>query len=148
MMGSRVAAVWLVTVGLLAAIAALKLGVLGNQSGAASGDVHEQGPGGAKFLLPAEFDEIGAIEVVDRGLLHRFERDQKGAWLYHGQHAPAASGHQHLSDPRIALQIDKALTGFARTRTERRFDFDPQNDKFGVGSPAIIILVFGSTRWE
>jgi hypothetical protein len=144
MMRSRVVAVWLLTAGLLVAIAALQLGVLGSHSGAASGDGHEQGVSGAKFLLSAGLDEIGAIEVVDRGLLHRFERDPKGAWLYHGQHASAASGHQHISDPQIAQQIDKALTGFARTRTERRFDYDQQNDSYGVGSPAIIILVFAT----
>jgi hypothetical protein len=143
-MRSRVAAVWLVTAGLLVAIAALQLGVFGTHSGAALGDAHQQGVGGAKMLLPAELDEIGAIEVVYRGLLHRFERDDKGAWLYHGQHAPAASGHQHKSDPQIAQRIDTALTGFARTRTERRFDYDKQTDTFGVGSPAIIILVFAT----
>ena len=144
MIRGRVAAVWLLTAGLVAAIAAVQSGAFRAQLEAGARAAHPDGAGGPRMLLPAELDEIGAIEVVHRGQMHRFERDDKAAWLYHGQHAPAASGHQHQSNPETALRIDKALTGFGRTRIERRFDYDPHNDRYGVGSPSMIILVFAT----
>ena len=42
------------------------------------------GPKDEKWLFPVPLDETGAIEVMRKGQLHRFEKDEKGTWFYHG----------------------------------------------------------------
>src|SRR6185503_20053167 len=40
-------------------------------------------------LVPVPVDQLGALEVADAGRLHRFERDARGTWFYHGVHTGA-----------------------------------------------------------
>ena len=38
-------------------------------------------------LLPLPIESISAIELMNKGTMHRFERNQAGVWFYHGMHA-------------------------------------------------------------
>jgi hypothetical protein len=98
---------------------------------------------GERWLLPVEITEVGAIEIMNRGTLHRFERDAGGVWFYHGIHAETTAAHGHTTDPVAAEKIDTALVGFSRARREREFPLDVANDEFGVTRPEIFILAYG-----
>jgi hypothetical protein len=52
-----------------------------------------------RLLLPVSVEQLGAVEVIDAGTLHRFERDAAGAWFYHGVHGASESAHRHSADP-------------------------------------------------
>ena len=93
-------------------------------------------------LLPVEVAQLGAIEVMHKGILHRFERDSAGAWFYHGIHTGSEQQHGHNADPLAAAQIEKAFTGFGRTRMERQFPLNVQADEFQVTRPEIFIMVY------
>jgi hypothetical protein len=95
-----------------------------------------------RMLLPVSILELGAVEVVDKGTLHRFERDANSAWFYHGIHAEAQAQHEHTVDPVAAQRIDKALLGFGRTRMEREYPLDVKADEFGVTRPDMFIMVY------
>jgi len=97
----------------------------------------------ARWLLLAPIDELGAIEVIHEGNLHRFERDAAGLWFYHGVHGNADPLHGHTTDPVLAEKIDKSLIGFGRTRKERRIPVSEGPEKFGVTAPQMIVLVYG-----
>ena len=59
------------------------------------------GPKDEKWLFPIPLEDVGAIEVMRKGQLHRFEKDEKGTWFYHGQQdGPNATEHAHRADPR------------------------------------------------
>ncbi|HWA11480.1 MAG TPA: hypothetical protein VHA15_00160 [Burkholderiales bacterium] len=93
-------------------------------------------------LLPAPIAEIGAVEILNKGTLYRFERDAAGAWFYHGVHAEAQQQHAHTVDPAAAERIEKALAGFGRARKEREFALNVQADEFGVTRPDIFIMAY------
>lgn len=108
----------------------------------------EEGARDERLLLPVPILDIGAVEVLNKGTLHRFERDAAGNWFYHGIHAEAQAQHEHKVDPEGAARIDKAMTGFGRTRMERQFPLNVQADEFGVTRPEIFIMAYmpGSTQ--
>lgn len=95
-----------------------------------------------RMLLPASIFDIGAVEILVRGTLHRFERDGTGIWFYHGIHSETEGEHEHQVDPVAAERIDKAMVGFGRTLKERDFPLNTQADEFGVTRPEIFIMVF------
>lgn len=95
-----------------------------------------------RVLLPTSIFDLGAVEVLNKGTLHRFERDAAGAWFYHGIHAEAQAQHEHKVDSEASARIDKAMTGFGRTRMERQFPLNVQADEFGVTRPEIFIMVY------
>lgn len=93
-------------------------------------------------LLPLPIEEIGAIEILLKGAMHRFERDAAGSWFYHGAHQGDVAGHGHTADLQMAQIIDKALTGFGRTRREQSLPLDAKADEFGVTRPDMFIMVY------
>lgn len=95
-----------------------------------------------RALLPASIEEIGAVEVLSKGTLFRFERDAGGKWFYHGIHAEAQAEHEHTVDPAAAARIEKAMTGFGRARKERDFPLSIVADEFGVTRPDIFIMTY------
>jgi hypothetical protein len=130
----RLAAVWLVLAGLIVVIAVLEY--LDWRS-AGSGAAHDP-----RTLLAAPLDELQAIEIADRGRLHRFERDPAGAWFYHGAHGAATEAHTHAPDPALAERIDRSFTAFARARVEREFRLDRDSSAYGVAHPDVVILTY------
>jgi hypothetical protein len=100
------------------------------------------GEADARLLLAVPVVELGAVEIVARGRLHRFERDAAGAWLYHGEHAGTTPHHTHRSDPALAERIERSFAAFGRTRIERRFALDQGGAAYGVATPDIMILVY------
>ena len=95
-----------------------------------------------KWLIPIALEEIGAIEVMRKGQLHRFERDDKGIWFYHGQQDVAnAAEHAHRADPLAANTISQAVAMFSRTRKEQPIPLQPGKDEYGVSRPDILIMV-------
>jgi len=134
-MSRRLIAVWLLFVALAVAI------VLIERENRTASSVGE-GSRDVRWLLPAEVADLGAIEVMHKGTLHRFERDTTGAWFYHGIHTGSEQQHGHNADPVVAVQIEKAFTGFGRTRMERQFPLNIQADEFQVTRPEIFIMVY------
>ena len=96
----------------------------------------------AQALLPVPIDQLGAVEIADRGRLHRFERDAAGAWFYHGEHSGAAADHTHASDPAGAARIERAFAAFGRARIERRFPLKGPGGTYGVAAPDVLILAY------
>jgi hypothetical protein len=93
-------------------------------------------------LLPVPVDRLGAIEIADRGRLHRFERSPAGAWFYHGVHTETTATHTHTADPLLSERIERAFAALGRARTERRFDLAGDGDRYGLMAPEVVILVY------
>ena len=134
-MSRRLIAVWLLFVALAVAIVLIERQQRARPSA-------EEGSRDERLLLPAEVAQLGAIEVMHKGTLHRFERDAAGAWFYHGIHTGSEQQHGHNADPTVAAQIEKAFAGFGRTRMERQFPLSIQADEFQVTRPQIFIMVY------
>ena len=94
------------------------------------------------LLLDRPVEQLGAIEIADRGRLHRFERDATGTWFYHGVHAAAEGAHTHAADPALSARIDRALAALGRTHVERRFALDTDGAAYGVATPEMVVLVY------
>ena len=102
-----------------------------------------------KWLVPIALEEIGAIEVLRKGQLHRFERDDKGIWFYHGQQDVANTAeHAHRADPLAADTIAQAVAMFTRTRKEQPIPLQPGKDEYGVSRPDILIMVYNPKKSE
>ncbi|MFL6582626.1 MAG: hypothetical protein ACJ8G2_17940 [Burkholderiales bacterium] len=95
-----------------------------------------------RLLIPVAIADLGAIEIVHNGTLHRFERDASGAWFYHGVHSASQAQHAHNSDPAIAARIEKAFSGLGRARMERQFPLKLEADEFGVTRPDMLLMVY------
>jgi len=127
-------AVWVVLGVLLVVIAALEIA---DRRRAASSDRVD-----ARQLVPVPVAELGAVEIADRGRLHRFERDSAGTWFYHVVHAATEAAHAHAADPALAERIERALAAFGRTRIERHFTLDREAAAYGLTPPALVVLVY------
>lgn len=99
----------------------------------------------ARAMVPYELSQIGVVEILYRGTLHRFERDAAGAWFYHGKGVDpaAAAAHTHQADPVLAPAIEKALRGFSRTRMERQFPRGALEKEYGTSAPEMFIVYYG-----
>jgi len=98
--------------------------------------------GRERMLVTAPLDQIGALEIVAAGEMHRFERDPAGVWFYHGVHAKVDGAHGHQTDPVLAETIGRAVAAFSAARLERDFRLDPKENAFGVTTPGMVILVY------
>ncbi len=111
-----------------------------------------EAPAGArdeKWLFPIPLEEVGAIEVMRKGQLHRFEKDGKGTWFYHGQQdGPNATEHAHRADPLAASTIVQAIAMFSRTRKEQPIPLEPGKDEFGVSRPDILIMIYREKKTD
>jgi hypothetical protein len=132
---SRVVAVWLVLSALAGVIVVIEL-TEGRRSDRAS----EADP---RLLLPVPVHQLGAIELVNAGRLHRFERDATGAWFYHGVHTGAESGsHEHAADPAQSQRIGAVFAALGRARVEREFPRASAARDYGVTTPQVLILLY------
>lgn len=135
----RVFAIWALLAVMGAAIAYIEWS---DRKAAVVEEAVKKGARDPRALVPAFLDELGAIEIAQGGTIHRFERDQNGAWFYHGAHAAANAGHAHQTDLAMAERIQKALEGFDRARRERNFPLTDGGKTFGVATPQMVILVY------
>lgn len=132
---SRVVVVWLVLATLVGAILAIEL-----TEGRRSDRAGEVDP---RLLLPVPVSTLGAIELVNAGRRHRFERDAAGAWLYHGAHTGAESGsHAHVVDPAQSQRIGVVFAALGRARVEREFPRASEAKDYGVTTPQFLILLY------
>ena len=127
-------AVWAVLGVLVAVIVALEIGDRRRTAPDTDAD--------ARRLLPLPVAELNAVEIAERGRLHRFERDPSGAWFYHGVHAAAEGAHTHAPDTALSARIEAALAAFGRTRIERRLDGGPDVAAYGLTVPDVVVLVY------
>ena len=132
--------VWVVLAALIGLIVVVEYRDRLHASSGTAGDAD------ARMLLPVRVDQLGAIEIADAGRLHRFERDAKGAWFYHGVHTGAESGHTHTADPALAERIERAFAAFGRTRIERQFALERDGAAYGLATPEILVLVYGPNQ--
>ena len=94
------------------------------------------------WLLPAPMEKLGAIEIMVKGSMHRFERDAEGRWFYHGVHDASKAEHGHSTDPQIAALIEKAMIAFGRVQREQKIAIKAGEDEYGVTRPDVFILVY------
>lgn len=134
-LSKRLIAVWVVLAVLAVAIVLIERG---DRATMKTGE----GARDERALLPISILDIGAVEVLNQGTPHRFERDAAGVWFYHGVHAESQAQHEHKVDLEAAARIDKAMIGFGRTRMEQQFPLNVQADEFGVTRPEIFIMVY------
>lgn len=111
-----------------------------------------EAPAGAhdqKWLFPMPLEEVGAIEVMRKGQLHRFEKDEAGTWFYHGQQDLAnTKEHAHRADPLAATTIQQAIGMFSRTRKEQQIPLQPGKDEYNVSRPDILIMIYRPKKSE
>jgi hypothetical protein len=131
----RVVIVWAVLVALIAVVAVLEF--TDNRARSAPSTAED-----ARRLLPVPVEAVSAIEIMDAGTMHRFQRSEAGAWFYHGVHSASDGEHSHAVDPVLAERIDAAVRAFARTRIERELPRQRDGHAYGVATPRMVILVY------
>jgi hypothetical protein len=132
----RLIAVWGVLALLVIGIGAIELHDRASESGSAA-DARDP-----RMLLPLPVSELGAVEIAHAGIVHRFERDASGMWLYHGVHSAAQAAHSHQADPQAAKRIDDALTALGRAHIERQRSLEKGPQEYGLANPQMVILVY------
>ncbi len=138
----RTKVVWLVLAVMVTVVAGLQLRDRAQERAEA------EIPSGPQMVMPAPLEEIGAIEIAVAGNLHRFSRDETGAWFYHGVHAGPQSAHEHVPNPEMSEKIAKAFGALSRARIERRLEMPENGDPFNVTRPDMIILVYLTGQLE
>jgi len=133
---SRLLIVWTLLIVLVGLIVVVEQSGLGRPRG---GGASASDP---RLLLPVSVEQLGAIEVIDAGTLHRFERDAAGAWFYHGVHGASESAHRHSADPSAAVRIERAFAALGRARIERRVGRERDVAVYGVAAPKVVILLY------
>ncbi len=132
--GKRLIVIWGVLL-VLAALIFIGERQRSEQLGAASQRV-------VPWLLPVPMEKLGAVEVMVKGSMHRFERDAEGRWFYHGVHDANKAEHGHSTDPQMAAVIDKAMIAFGRVQREQKIALKAGEDEYGVTRPDVFILVY------
>jgi hypothetical protein len=99
------------------------------------------------LLFPVSMSTIWAVEIVDKGVLTRLERDPAGDWFHHfGQHAHSGPGAiVHKADPRLAPLIAAELAALERVSVEAVLAKHPDENtlaQFGLEHPASIMLLY------
>jgi hypothetical protein len=131
----RLIAVWGLLLLLIGAIAVVELGDFGSSVGLSEAR-------DSRALLPIPMDQVGAIEILHAGVLHRFERDPAGAWFYHGVHRAAQAAHPHQADAAMAKHIASAFAGLNRAQIERQLPLEQGGKEYGLTTPQMLILVY------
>jgi hypothetical protein len=135
---SRLALVWGLAAALVVVIGGIQyLDYRRATSGSAGG-------ADGRMLLPVPVEQVGALEIADAGRLHRFERDPAGTWFYHGAHGATEAAHTHTADPALSARIASAVAAFGRARRERDFALERDGAAYGVATPQIVVLVYGT----
>jgi hypothetical protein len=97
-------------------------------------------------LLPVSIAQVWAMEILNRGMLYRFERDLDGLWFHHvGQHVHTQGGFVHHADPKSALLIEAELArldGLPIARVVARHPDEATLGRFGLEHPATILLLY------
>ncbi len=136
----KLTAVWLVLSGL-----ALLIGLLKYSDWAKSQlDANRQTAVDERSLLPVSIERLSVIEIANSGALHRFERDDAGAWFYHahGVNTGVQAPHGHVANTVRAEQIAYAFGALGRARIERVLDAK-DNQQYGITRPDTLLLVYG-----
>lgn len=136
----RLAAIWIVFGLLLGAIVWVERSGWSGRTD--DGHGHASEDPSTRLLVRLPLEQIGAIEVLDRGVIHRFERHPGGAWFYHGVHDKDMQAHEHQPDTALSARIERALVGFSRTRLERKLPGRQDVQKFGLAAPTMLIFVY------
>lgn len=144
---SRSLTIWLVLLVLVG-------GIFGaEQSGLFGPDVpvdeHGHVATAPKMLLPVVIDQLTIVEVTDaNGAVHRFERNDGGAWFYHTHQSSQAAEqpHKHSVDPAQSDMIGEALKVLGRTRIARDVGTGAQGEDYGVTEPIMVVSVYGDDR--
>lgn len=95
-----------------------------------------------KWLLPIPYAELGALEIMHRDGLHRFERNGDGQWFYHGVHGADTGDHDHRADTAMAASIGEALAMFSRAQREQSVPLQDGGEEYGVVRPELLILAY------
>ena len=135
----KLTAIWLVLAGLALVIGLLKYSDrIESQTNASSLTGVDE-----RSLLPVPIEQLSVIEIAHSGAMHRFERDEAGAWFYHahGVNTGVQAPHGHVADNVRADQIEYALGALERARIERVLD-SKDHQQYGVTRPDTLLLVY------
>ncbi|MCY4514511.1 MAG: DUF4340 domain-containing protein [Candidatus Tectomicrobia bacterium] len=152
MIRGRLVVVWLVFVVLVGAVIVIERADLmapeEDEHGHGGHEEHEEDE--VRMLMPAPLAQLTAVEIGYDSALHRFERDVDGVWFYHTHETDTepAENHEHQANAVFTQRIDLALAAFGRTRIERDFELGRDAEAYGIASPDMIILVYGSESEE
>jgi hypothetical protein len=136
----KLAGIWLVLAGLVLAIGFLKY----SDWTQSRNEAYRQGAVDERSLLPVSLERLSVIEIAHAGTLHRFERDEAGAWFYHahGVNTGVQAPHGHVADAVLAEKIAFSFSALGRARIERELDAK-DNRQYGVTLPDTLVLVYG-----
>jgi hypothetical protein len=98
------------------------------------------------LLLPVSMAAVWAVEIIENGVLTRFERDPAGNWFHHvGQHSHGPGGLVHKADPQLAPPIAAELAALDRVSVEAVVAKQPNEDtlaQFGLEHPLSIMVLY------
>jgi hypothetical protein len=98
------------------------------------------------LLLPVSMAAIWAVEIVEAGVLTRFERDPAGDWFHHfGQHTHGLGGLVHKADPKLAPVIAAELGAVEHIPVESVLARQPEQDllaQYGLEHPSSIMVLY------
>jgi hypothetical protein len=98
------------------------------------------------LLLPVSMAAIWAVEIVEAGVLTRFERDPAGDWFHHfGQHTHGPGGLVHKADPKLAPVIAAELGAVEHIPVESVLARQPKQDllaQYGLEHPSSIMVLY------
>jgi hypothetical protein len=98
------------------------------------------------LLLPMSMATISMVEIVENGVLTRFERDPEGDWFHHvGQHVHAQGGFVHKANAQLAPLLAAELTALERASIEAVVTQHPEPGtlrEFGLEHPPLIMLLY------
>ena len=98
------------------------------------------------LLLPVSMAAIWAVEIVEAGVLIRFERDPAGDWFHHfGQHTHGPGGLVHKADPKLAPVIAAELGAVEHIPVESVLARQPKQDllaQYGLEHPSSIMVLY------
>jgi hypothetical protein len=136
----KLTGIWLILSGLVLAIGFLKY----SDWTQSRNEANRQSAVDERSLLPVSIERLSVIEIAHAGALHRFERDEAGAWFYHahGVNTGVQAPHGHVADTVLADKIAYAFSGLGRARIERVLDAK-DNRQYGVARPDTLLLVYG-----
>jgi hypothetical protein len=135
---SRLWFIWAILALLIGFIVVLQM--RGHNPAPVKHDDHADDP---RMLFPMSMQEVWALEIFDKGVLHRFERDAQGQWFFHAHGAPKADDptHAHQTDLKLAQTIATSIEGLGRARREREFDKANEGD-YGINQPEMFVLLY------
>lgn len=105
------------------------------------GHVHlSMAPDTGRPLVPANFEDISAVQLVVRGESNRFERGTDGRWFRVNDHAEGSASARAY--PGISATLNGMLKIFAAARIKKEIEAGGEVSEYGVLRPPISVAFY------